>query len=201
MTSSPLIPDRDDLSIGLIHRARAGEQQALNELIETWRTYLLHVTNGSLGRQLQGKLGASDIVQSACLEIHKHFGEFRGDSVQEWKSWLRNMLVRDIQDARRRFQGVAKRNVKSERSLVDESGAAIDLPADGVTPCSSLIAEEESVALRRALRRLSDEHDVQYKSIAFGEELIKEMVMASVFGVPLSTTAAMTGYRLAQKLT
>ena len=46
------------------------------------------------------------------------------------------------------------------------------------------------------IKRLSDEHDVQYKSVAFGEELIKEMVMASVFGVPLSTTAAMTGYRL-----
>jgi hypothetical protein len=29
-----------------------------------------------------------------------------------------------------------------------------------------------------------------------GEELIKEMVMSSVFGVPLSVSATMTAYRL-----
>ncbi len=158
MTSSPLIPDRDGVSVDLIHRAKAGEQQALNELIETWRTYLLHVTNGSLGQQMQAKLGASDIVQSACLEIHKHFGQFRGESVEEWKSWLRNMLVRDIQDARRRFQTSAKRDVRREQSMVNDRGAAIDLPADALTPRSSMIAEEESTALRRALQRLSEEH-------------------------------------------
>lgn len=45
------------------------------------------------------------------------------------------------------------------------------------------------------IRCLSEEHDRSYKSVAFGEELIKEMVMCSVFGVPLSTTAALTGYR------
>jgi hypothetical protein len=46
------------------------------------------------------------------------------------------------------------------------------------------------------IRRLADSHDRQYRSVAFGEELIKEMVMASVFGIPLSPTAAMTGYKL-----
>ncbi len=158
VASFPLIPDRDDVSVDLIHRAKAGERQALEELIETWRTYLLHVTQGSLGQQMQAKLGASDIVQSACLEVHKHFDDFCGESVEEWKSWLRNLLVRDIQDARRRFQESAKRDVNREQSLVDDRGAAVDLPADALTPRSSLIAKEESMALRRALKTLSEEH-------------------------------------------
>ena len=45
------------------------------------------------------------------------------------------------------------------------------------------------------IRQISNEHDRHYKSVAFGEELIKEMVMCSVFKIPLSTTAAMKAYR------
>ena len=39
-------------------------------------------------------------------------------------------------------------------------------------------------------------HDKQYRSVPFGEELIKEMVMASVFSLPLSQNSAMTAYKL-----
>jgi len=39
-------------------------------------------------------------------------------------------------------------------------------------------------------------HDSNYKSISFGEELIKEMVISSVSKIPLSPSATMTAYRL-----
>ena len=39
-------------------------------------------------------------------------------------------------------------------------------------------------------------HDKYYKSINMGEDVIKEMMMSSMFGIPLSTKAAMTAYRL-----
>lgn len=48
----------------------------------------------------------------------------------------------------------------------------------------------------RQIRRICDNHDRNYRSVAFGEELIKELVMCSVFKFPLSTSAAMTAYRL-----
>ena len=47
-----------------------------------------------------------------------------------------------------------------------------------------------------AFRRLAEAHDKQYRSVPFGEELIKEMVMASVFSLPLSQNSAMTAYKL-----
>jgi len=40
------------------------------------------------------------------------------------------------------------------------------------------------------------EHDTQYKSVNFGETLIKEMIMCSMFGIPVSLSAAISGYRL-----
>ena len=40
------------------------------------------------------------------------------------------------------------------------------------------------------------DHDERYRSVNFGEELIKEMIMCSMFGIPVSTSAAINGYRL-----
>lgn len=51
----------------------------------------------------------------------------------------------------------------------------------------------DEVSQIKAIARI---HDINYKSINFGEELIKEMVMSSVFKVPLSPSATMTAYRL-----
>ena len=33
---------------------------------------------------------------------------------------------------------------------------------------------------------LVDHHNFHYKSVNFGEDLIKEMIMSSIFGIPLS---------------
>lgn len=51
---------------------------------------------------------------------------------------------------------------------------------------------EENMQLERLVR----EHDERYRSVNFGEELIKEMIMCSMFGIPVSTSAAINGYRL-----
>lgn len=45
------------------------------------------------------------------------------------------------------------------------------------------------------IKRISNEHDRHYKSVAFGEELIKEMVICSVFKKPLETSIALKAYR------
>ena len=36
------------------------------------------------------------------------------------------------------------------------------------------------------IEKLVTNHDIQYKSINFGEDVIKEMIMSSVFGIPVS---------------
>jgi len=46
------------------------------------------------------------------------------------------------------------------------------------------------------LKVLVGSHDERYRSVNFGEELIKEMIMCSMFGIPISTSAAISGYRL-----
>lgn len=46
------------------------------------------------------------------------------------------------------------------------------------------------------LKDLVRSHDERYRSVNFGEELIKEMIMCSMFGIPISASAAISGYRL-----
>jgi len=46
------------------------------------------------------------------------------------------------------------------------------------------------------LTAMVEAHDKQYKSVNFGEQLIKEMIMCSMFKIPISGSAALNGYRL-----
>ncbi len=54
--------------------------------------------------------------------------------------------------------------------------------------CTKVLLPPHSTVVER--------HECAYRSVPFGEELIKEMVMMSAFGLPMSTSGAMTAYRL-----
>jgi len=60
------------------------------------------------------------------------------------------------------------------------------------TACYEPLTDEET----KFLDNLVINHNTCYKSVNFGEELIKEMIMCSLFGIAISTRAALTGYRL-----
>lgn len=142
----------------LIRAARAGESDALGLLIQTWQTYLFHLADCELSPELRRKLGASDLVQDACLDIHQRFQDFQGETEAEWRVWLRRLLIHDLQDARRRFLDAEKRNMRRERPLTGSSGPAPQMFDRAVSPRASLIAEEETQALRSALLRLPEEY-------------------------------------------
>src|SRR5262249_53399207 len=46
-----------------------------------------------IGRRLQGKVDASDLVQEAFLEAYRDFGQFRRTTEQELAGWLRRILA------------------------------------------------------------------------------------------------------------
>ena len=72
-------------------------------------------------------------------------------------------------------------------------------PSTALVAVRRLVVEPKIVMSpdeRSAIDKLAREHDITYKSVPFGERLIKEMLMSSVFSIPLSTDAALTAYRL-----
>ena len=140
----------------LVSAARGGSAEALGQLIESCRPYLLLVANQDLDDRLRGKLGASDVVQESLIAAQQHLDQFRGGSEQEWRAWVRAILVNDLREARRHYQGTDKRRIEREVSFQQghRTGNPLDPPAMDLTPGTQAAAQEEAELLRQAIERL-----------------------------------------------
>jgi hypothetical protein len=105
----------------LLAGARAGDGQALGQLLERYRNYLTLLARVQIGRRLRGKVEDADLIQDTFLEAHRHFGTFRGTSEGELVSWLRQILAANLANLLRRYYGTRRRDVRLERELAAEA--------------------------------------------------------------------------------
>src|SRR5580704_356719 len=113
----------------LLDRALQGAEGVRGALLETYRNYLELLARIEIGRRLQTKVDADDLVQETFLEAHRNFGLFRGHEEAEFVSWLRAILATRIADLLRRFVGTQGRDIRRERDLqidLDHSSRALD---------------------------------------------------------------------------
>lgn len=153
----------ETLPTDLLQAARAGSPEALGQLFEAQRNYLLAVSNGTLPGMLCGKLGASDVVQETFLTAQRRFGEFRGSSIEELRAWLRGVLQFKVAEWTRHYCGTEMRAVSRETQLPGPSGetssAVVPEPAaEGPTPSQHAARAEDAEALRSALDRLPEQY-------------------------------------------
>ena len=109
-----------------------------------------------LGRRLRGKVEPSDLVQEAFLEAHRDFDAFRGTISAELLSWLRRVLVHNLANQVRRFQGTRRRDVRLQRELAAELKQSSQALARGLAmahPSPSHLAEDRERSVRRARSR------------------------------------------------
>jgi RNA polymerase sigma-70 factor (ECF subfamily) len=154
-TTSPLPED-------LLDQARAGDGPALGRLLESYRAYLGVLARVQIGRRLQGKADASDVVQEAFLGAARDFPQFRGSSEGELRAWLRQILANLLANLVRHYQGTQGRDVRLERQLsveLDQSSVALDrgLVAPISSPSQQAVRREQGVVLADALARLPAE--------------------------------------------
>src|SRR5215471_1322518 len=146
----------------LLLRAKAGDASALGTLLELYRAYLLVLARVQIGRRLQGKVDASDVVQEAFLGACRDFPQFRGNTSKEFLAWLRQILASLLANLVRHYQGTQRRDVRLERQLaveLDQSSQALDrgLAAPHSSPSQQAVRREHSVLLAQALARLPDD--------------------------------------------
>jgi RNA polymerase sigma-70 factor (ECF subfamily) len=140
--------------------ARAGSSEALGQLLEACRGYLLLIAQERLAPELRAKGGASDLVQQTFLDAQRDFTCFRGDTEAELLAWLRRLLLNNLTDFARGF-AADKRDVRREVALAagdssaDEGGG---LAADTPTPSGEAIGRERAEAVQRALDRLPENY-------------------------------------------
>lgn len=151
------IPDLEEC----FRAARAGSQEALGRLLESFRGYLLLVAQQEIAPDLQAKGGASDLVQETLLDALRGFGQFPGGSEADLRAWLRRLLLNNLFSFTRRYRQADKREVGRELSLaVGSSSGERDagLAADVASPSDAAIEHEQAERIARALARLPDDY-------------------------------------------
>lgn len=147
-------------SVGnLISRARQGSDGAKGSLFSLYRDYLHLLAEMQISQRLQGKLGASDVVQEAFLRIRNGFDTFRGNSEAELVVWLRRILACTIVDQVRRFEGTAKRAVWREQACCEDLDRSSCLMQQAIaspisSPSHKAARREEAVLVADALQRM-----------------------------------------------
>lgn len=146
---------------GLLDQARTGDAAALGQLLEGYRGYLMLLARVQIGRRLQGKVDAADVVQDAFLNAYRDFGQFRGATEKEFLGWLRQILAYVLANLVRHYQGAQRRDVRLERQLaveLDQSSHALDrgLVAEQSSPSQQAARREQAVLLAEALARLPE---------------------------------------------
>jgi RNA polymerase sigma-70 factor (ECF subfamily) len=147
----------------LLHDARQDCPQALEQLLESFRTYLRLLARTGIEASLRGKADPSDLVQETLFKAHRSFGQFQGQTEGELAGWLRRILANSLNDFARSYQMNGARQVCRERSLdaiLEDSSAALLglLVRGGPSPSESAQRREMGLVLADALAELNDDY-------------------------------------------
>ncbi len=150
-----------NLSIGsfqqLLQRARAGDRDALGELLQHHRAFLKLITQRTLGPRLGGRLDDSDIIQQTCMSVFGNIKQFGGDQPNEFVAWIRTIHERNVKNAVRDHVGAQKRSITKEE-VWDDVPPEGTLPKDRKSsPSQRVLRGEQAVRLAAALQGLADD--------------------------------------------
>lgn len=147
----------------LIEQARGGDPVPLGKLLESYQNYLRLLAKIEIGRRLQGKVDASDVVQETFLEAHRHFPSFQGHATGQFTKWLRAILATTLANTVRRYLGTQARDLRLEQDLaadLDQSTCALGqmLVDPHSSPSQQAMRGEQTVLVAEAMARLPDDY-------------------------------------------
>jgi RNA polymerase sigma-70 factor (ECF subfamily) len=147
----------------MLQQARTGDTATLGQLLESYHNYLRLLARIEIGRKLQGKIDASDIVQETFLDAHRHFPTFRGQAEAQFVQWLRAILAGTLANVVRRYLGTQSRDLHLEQQFaadLDQSSCALAkiLVDPHSSPSQLAIRGEQSLRVTAALARLPGDY-------------------------------------------
>jgi len=161
----------------LLERARAGEGEAINDLLRLHRARLLRMVRTRLNPRIRGRVDESDVVQETYLETAKRLPEYLAEPRAPFFLWLRQITGHRIIDVHRRHLGAQARNADMEISL-DTGGRPIatslclaaQLLGQLTTPSQVLVRAETRAALQDAINA-TEPQDREILALRHFEEL------------------------------
>jgi RNA polymerase sigma-70 factor (ECF subfamily) len=126
-------------------------------VLDAHRPYLLAVAAAQLDSDLQGKAGASDLVQESLLEARRDFTNFQDGPPPQLQAWLKTILLHNVANYRRRYRDTLRRNADREvplPALDSHARPGEHLPGDSASPSGQAVRNENRERLEQALGRL-----------------------------------------------
>jgi RNA polymerase sigma-70 factor, ECF subfamily len=152
------VPTAPESPIVLLAQARAGNQEALGEVLDGYRDYLRLLARVRVGQDLRTRLDPSDLVQETLLEAQRDFQQFLGGSEGELAVWLRRILARNLADQLKYHQS-QKRDIGREQPLevlIEQAHEALAAPLS--TPSKLASRREQAVVMASAMARLPTDY-------------------------------------------
>lgn len=151
-----------DQSDKAIPGGNALDGASIGSLLEAHRCYLTLLARIQIGRLLQAKADAADLVQETFLAAHRDFARYRGSTEKEFAAWLRQILACKVSDLIRHYMSAQCRDVRLEHHLaleLDQSAHALGqaLVARQSSPSHQAARREQAVLLADMLARLPKE--------------------------------------------
>jgi len=163
LRTPPKMPPEQANPDDLLREAKSGREASLGALLDLYRHYLKLLARVEIGKRLQAKADASDLVQETFLEAHRNFPLFQGDNERQFLAWIRQILAARVANLVRHYVGTQGRDIRLEQELaadLDQSSQLLD--GSLVSGCSSPSQEasrrEQAVLLADALAKLPDNY-------------------------------------------
>lgn len=133
----------------LIERARAGDEQAAQELVARFEPHVRRIVRTRLPDRLRTKFDSMDFVQSVWGDVFVKLreGQLHFDSPGQFAQFLALLTRGKVVDQVRRFTGTQKHNVNRETPVEGTEEGATLLSGHDPTPSHVVASREELEAL------------------------------------------------------
>ena len=148
----------------LLVGAKAGDDDAVNDLLDRHRGAVRRLVQMRLDRQIRQRVDVSDVVQDVLISAHRRLQDYLQSPAMPFHLWIRQIAKDRIIDAHRRHRVSAKRSVDRERPLVVPAGmnrSTMELAAhlcDGeLTPAAIATQREMIRRVTEVISKLSEQ--------------------------------------------
>ena len=174
----------DDLS--LVQRAKTGEMAAFRELVIRYQRKVYAVALGIV----KDRDVAWDVAQEAFVRVHRHLGEFKGES--SFSTWVLRICTHLAIDSVRRERRASRDDIDDVREAdLADGGEGILATTLGSNPQETALRKELLGKMQDALEQLPEKHrtilvlreleGLSYEELAERLGLHKGTVMSRLF--------------------
>jgi len=171
----------------LLGRARAGDVDAINELLAAFRPDIRQWIENECGNRAAAFIDVSGVTQVSLLCVHRELGDFRGTTTEEFRAWVKRISLNRLVDEIR-ANCCQKRDLRAVQSLetVDMPGKPLRdrMAADSSTPSVRVARNEQ---LRRAIEKLP--RDQQAIAVGYFIDRLGIEAIAAKCEIPLEQAA------------